>query len=418
MKKRATGKKAYLTLLAASIIIMAGCDRQPVEPPVPQIPNLKIRQLRELYQGTDVVVDTNAYIQGIITLTPELNNIPDFIAYIQDSTAGITLTITGTNSLSMGSEVKIPVRGITLTEYRGLMQFGDIDLATGSELVALDADPLQPRQVTLSDVLNGKHVAELVEINDVQFVDAGTFNGTRMLTDCLLEAEVYTRSAATFSASALPAGNGRFTGVISVYDTPQLIVRDPSELAMEATRCEPPQSEWLNEDFEALSVNDTVSDITGWLVALEKGTRYWVAKTVNGSRCAQVTAASSNQAEVVAWLITPACDITAAVNPVLTFSSSVGFDNGATLEVFVLNGYNPQVAPWDYTWTKLNPVLAVDPGTGFSNWTSSGEVNLSAYKGLVSIAFKYTGGDKTGTLQDDTSTWQIDNVRIAESGTK
>jgi hypothetical protein len=37
-------------------------------------------------QGT-VTVDTNVYIQGIITLTPELSNIPDFVAYILDTTA-------------------------------------------------------------------------------------------------------------------------------------------------------------------------------------------------------------------------------------------------------------------------------------------------------------------------------------------
>ncbi len=405
-------------LIITGFYIITSCDRDPVEPPLPDIKNITIAQLRDMYQGTDVVVDTNAYIQGIVTLTPELNNIPDFIAYIQDATGAITLTISGTNTLSMGSEVKIFIRGLTLTEYNGLIQFGDVDLATMSELVKLDGDPVTPAEVTIQDILAGDHVAELVKINNVQFTETGTFTGGHPLTDCIREVDVYTRSAATFASQSLPEGNGSFTGVVSIFNDPQLLIRDPSELSMTGNRCEPPSTEWMNENFESLADNDPVDNLTGWSNPLEKGTQKFQAKSSTGNMSARITAANSGESEVISWLITPANDISGSVNPVLTFTSMAGFENGATFEVLISTNYNGDGSPWNYTWTALSPQLPVAPSNTFSDWVPSGDVDLSSYKGTIYIAFRYTGADPAETLNDDTTTWQIDDVRIAEMGSR
>ena len=122
-------KTIFQIILAASVIATASCSREPVPPPEPQIDYITIRQLRMMHEQGTVTVDTNVYIQGIITLTPELGNIPDFVAYIQDSTAGICLTVTGNNTFSRDSEVKIKCRGVSFTVYNGLLQFGDISIA-------------------------------------------------------------------------------------------------------------------------------------------------------------------------------------------------------------------------------------------------------------------------------------------------
>ena len=53
--------------------------------------------------------------------------------------------------------------------YNGLLQFGNIDLATQSELINLIADPLTPVIATLQEILNGDHIAELVSISGVEF---------------------------------------------------------------------------------------------------------------------------------------------------------------------------------------------------------------------------------------------------------
>ncbi len=404
-----TSKLFFLFSAGLLALSQAGCDREPVVPPMPVIEAMNIADLRALYQGADVVIDTAVYIQGIVTITPELNNIPDFIAYIQDNTGGITLTISGNNTLASGSEVKIQCEGLTLTSYRGLLQFGDVDLATQSELVNLSAGMPAPAQVSLADILAGGHVAEYVEISGVQFDGSGTFSGSKILTDCVDEAEVYTRSAATFAGSNLPAGNGTFRGVVSVYDDPQLLVVDPAELDMTGERCGG-VTEYLNETFESLAGYDPIDNLTGWKNIPEKGTQKWEADNYIANKSALIDAYNTGEAQVVTWMITPVIDLSASSSPVLSFESKARYDNGAELEVFVSTNYTGSATPWTSTWTKLNPTL--DPGspTGSSNWVSSGNVSLAAYKGQTSIAFKYTGGDPGLT-----TTWQVDNVVITEA---
>ncbi|MEZ5018528.1 MAG: DUF5689 domain-containing protein [Bacteroidales bacterium] len=98
-------------LITVSTLIVYSCSREPVPPPEPKVDRISIEQLRTMYDQGKVTVDTNVYIEGIITLTPELGNIPSFVAYIQDSTAGICLTVTGNNTFSRDSRVRIMCRG-------------------------------------------------------------------------------------------------------------------------------------------------------------------------------------------------------------------------------------------------------------------------------------------------------------------
>ncbi|MGC9471586.1 MAG: DUF5689 domain-containing protein [Bacteroidales bacterium] len=405
----------YLTglinLMAGILLVLApACDREPVVPPMPRVEPLSIGDLRALYQGEDVTLDTAVYIQGVVTLTPELNNIPDFVAYLQDGTGGITLTIEGNNTLASGSEVKVLCEGLTLTGYNGLLQFGGVDLVTHSELITLSAGMPEPVQVTIPQVLAGEHVAEYVEITGVQFKEGGSFSGSKTLTDCTSEVAVYTRSEATFAGNALPAGNGTFRGVVSVYNTPQLIVADPADQDMTGERCGGTAGEYLNEDFESVENYDEITTLGGWTNPLEAGDRLWIAREYSGNTYAQASAYSSGLSEMISWLITPVVNLSSAAAPVLTFETATGYHNGATLEVLISTDYDGSGSPWNHTWTDLNPTLADGPSAGYSDFVSSGNIDLSVYKSPVYIAFKYTGSDPSAT-----TTWQIDNILIAES---
>ncbi|HDJ33911.1 MAG TPA: DUF5017 domain-containing protein [Bacteroidetes bacterium] len=405
-----------LTILGGILLVFPlACDREPVVPPMPRVEPVSIADLRAMYQGQDLTLDTAVYIQGIVTLTPELNNIPDFIAYLQDGTGGITLTISGNNTLASGSEVKVLCEGLTLTEYNGLLQFGEVDLATHSELIDLSAGMPEPVTVTIPQVLAGEHVAEYVEIAGVQFKEGGSFKGSKTLTDCVSEVAVFTRNEATFAGHALPAGNGTFRGVVSVYNTPQLIVADPADLDMTGERCGGTAGEYLNEDFESVENYDEITTLGGWTNPLEAGDRTWIAREYGGNTYAQATAYGSELSEMISWLITPVVNLSNATAPVLTFETATGYHNGATLEVLISTDYDGSGSPWNYTWTDLNPALANGPSVGYSAFVSSGNIDLSAYKSPVYIAFKYTGADPDGTASDRTTTWQIDNILIEEN---
>lgn len=404
-------------LLICAILLIYSCNREPILPPEPEIEYITIKQLREMHQSGTVTVDTNVYIQGLIILTPEFGNLPDFIAYIQDSTAGICLMVTGTNSFAMNSEVKIFCREVTFTMYNGLLQFGDISIADQTELVTLTPKPPQPVSVTIDALLNGEHQAEYVSITGVQFNNLGTFSGEKILTDCNSQIEVYTRPDATFSYETLPAGNGTFRGVASVYYTTQLILRENTELDMNGDLCGIPSYIYLTENFNTLTTRYVdVSTLPGWKTYSEAGTKTWHSNsTSNLGPWIQATAYNSGQASVITWMIAPQIDLSVAVQPYISFESADGYDNGATLELFASTDYTGSSTPWTSTWTKLNFNLPPSTNPSFSDFVSSGEVDLSAFNGsTLYIAWVYIGADPPDTPNDKTTTWEVDNVIIAE----
>jgi hypothetical protein len=404
--------KFNITVLVLVLLpVFYSCNRDPLLPPDPVIDQITIKQLRSMYQSGIVTIDTNVYIKGIVTLTPEFGNLPDFVAYIQDSTAGICLTVTGTNSFAMNSEVKILCRDLSFTDYNGLLQFGDVNIATQVEVVTLTPPLPQPVSVTINELLDGKHQAEYISIEGAQFKDPGTFSGTKILTDCDALIDVYTRSAASFAAQTLPAGNGIFKGVASVFTTTQLLLRDNTELTMAGAMCGIPSVIYLSQDFNTIVKFADVSTLSGWKTFPEAGTKTWYGNVVAGKGTwVQATAYNSGQASVISWMIAPQIDLTGAVKPYISFESADGYDNGATLELFASTNYTGSATPWTSTWTKLTFTLPPSISNTYSSFVSSGRIDLSSFNGsTLYLAWVYKGGAPA-----QTTTWEVDNVVIAE----
>ncbi|MCI0522225.1 MAG: DUF5689 domain-containing protein [Bacteroidales bacterium] len=407
--------RKYPLIASALLLAVISCNRDPVPPPQPVIDYVTVKQLRKMYDEGVTTIDTNIYIQGIITITPELGNLPSFVAYLQDSTAGICLTVSGTNTFSRDSEVKILCRGVSFTMYNGLLQFGDISIADQTELISLTPPPLTPVKATIQQLLGGEHQAEYVMIEGVQFDEPGTYSGTNILTDCSDEIDVYTRSDATFSATSLPAGNGYIKGVASVFNDAQLLLRDETENQMTGTRCNASGTIYLSQDFTSLVRNADVSTLAGWKTLSQEGTKTWYGNEVGSRKWVQATAYNSGLASVVTWMIAPVVDMTAATEPYLLFESADGYDNGATLKVYVSTDYTGSATPWTSTWTEKSFTLPPSTQGTYSQFVSSGQIDLTAYKGgQVYVAWVYTGADPTGTASDKTTTWEVDNVLVAE----
>lgn len=397
------------------MLFVFACNREPLPPPEPVVNRISVSGLRMLFEKGINTVDTNVYVQGTITLTPELGNVPAFIAYLQDSTAGICLTVSGENSFAMNSEVKILCRGGSFTSFNGLLQFGDISIADQSELVKLNGTPPSPVEATLGELLQGNHQAEYVMVKGVQFKDPGTFSGTKILTDCSSQIEVYTRSDATFSSISLPIGNGTIKGIASVYGSKQLLLREASEQDMKGTRCGPVSSIFLTQDFSTLGKYADVSTLQGWKTFAEAGGKSWYGNEVSSKKWIQATAYNSGQASVITWMITPALDLTRAEKPYISFESANGYDNGATLELFISTDYMGSATPWASHWTKLAFTLPASTSSGYSQFASSGQIDLSPFKGgPVYVAWLYKGADPAGNASDKTTTWEVDNIVAAE----
>lgn len=401
-------------ILAITVLsVLNSCNREPIPPPEPVVERISVAGLRKMFEKGVTKIDTNIYIKGIVTLTPELGNIPAFIAYMQDSTAGICLTVAGENTFAMNSEVKILCRGASFTEFNGLLQFGDITIKDQCEVIKLNATPFI-RTATIDELLSGKYQAEYVMIKAVQFKDPGSFSGTKILTDCNSQIEVYTRPDATFSGNSLPVGNGVLKGVASVYTDKQILIRESTELDMTSARCGV-STVYLNQDFNSLAKNADVSTLSGWKTYSENGTKTWYGNDVSGRKWVQATAYSSGQANVTTWMVSPPVDLSRASKPYISFESANGYDNGATLELYVSTKYTGTATPWTSEWTKLNVTLPASSATGYSQFVPSGQVDLSLFKReQVYFAWVYKGSDPAGSTSDKTTTWEVDNIVVGD----
>ncbi len=177
----------------------------------------------------------------------------------------------------------------------------------------------------------------------------------------------------------------------------------------------PDESVLFFEDFETTTTGEPIG-LTGWTNLAEQGTIKWMSAEYGGTIYTQASAYSTGVESVVSWLVTPVLDFSNVNNEIFSFALKGGYDNGATIQAYVLTNYTTGQNPWDAAKTELNFQRPDVPSGGYGEWGNSGNIDLSAYTNQsIHIAFKYSGSD--GSVKKTTS-WQIDSVMVvAESAT-
>ncbi|MFT5601439.1 MAG: hypothetical protein ACI9N1_001683 [Flavobacteriales bacterium] len=160
---------------------------------------------------------------------------------------------------------------------------------------------------------------------------------------------------------------------------------------------------YLGKDFEDQSITSG-----GFSNTIVTGTSDWFIGTYSSNNFAKMSNYSGgSNAASEAWLITPVVDLTAAITPIFSFSSSSEFI-GADLEIFSSTDYDGTSNPSSQgTWAALTAPLS----TGNYDWINSGEIAVTGASATTYFAFKYTGSASDG------KTWQIDSIFVAETGT-
>jgi hypothetical protein len=147
----------------------------------------------------------------------------------------------------------------------------------------------------------------------------------------------------------------------------------------------------FNQDWEGEMNGWTFVDVTGpasWSVAQYSGNHYAYA---NGY----------NQGENDDWCISPAFNLNAYANPVLSFRTAKNY-NGPGLEVYFSNQYDGQSINLE-EWTQLTCVLS----EGSWTWTESGDISLSGYSGAnCYIGFRYQSEENSA------AGWEVDDILL------
>ena len=137
----------------------------------------------------------------------------------------------------------------------------------------------------------------------------------------------------------------------------------------------------------------------------------WKGTVYNGNGYAEFAISGTKVVSNVAWLISPKIDLDVHTNEILTFRSAqhhLDVDSPLnTLDVFIstnFDGVNIATA----TWTPLKATVPKQ-ATPWYQFIGSGAIDLSAFKGKVNIAFRYTGSGKNAALD---GAFMVDDVQI------
>jgi hypothetical protein len=180
----------------------------------------------------------------------------------------------------------------------------------------------------------------------------------------------------------------------------------------------------LTEDFEGFADGGgdmyfgKQTDAKGWKGykiqgTLEPDVRYF---TTTNNKYVQFSAhrtSITTQDVQEMWLVSPRIDISAATGKFVSFNTVGGYFNDNTIfEVYVLAGDNPATD----TKTKLEgwrlaSKSDLSSGASYTAFIPSGNIDLSAFSGIIRIAFYYKGTSGSG----NSTTYQLDNFAVGES---
>ncbi len=210
---------------------------------------INLGDIREMIVPGETYTFHNTGTQLFATVTMDQRNGNIYRqAYIQDPTGAINLRMAVSANLTVGDSIRLSLDGASISYFNNMLQLDSVD---GTKQIVKQAEEkfIEPKVLTINEIKAGGYQAQLVQINNVQFLenelgetwaDAINLNSVnRTLQDCDNNTIIVRTSGyADFANEILPEGNGSFIGIVGQFgDVWQLYVRDPNELTMANDRC-------------------------------------------------------------------------------------------------------------------------------------------------------------------------------------
>lgn len=165
----------------------------------------------------------------------------------------------------------------------------------------------------------------------------------------------------------------------------------------------------FSEDFSKGAVDNAVLNLEGWNNIAEVGTAKWKTQIYSGNPYAEFSSFKSGDVVNISWLVSPVINMDSYKGEILQFQASQSFVSSSanSLELLIATNYNGT----NLTTANWEPVNANLPTTSspYFEFIKSGEIDLSAYKGNINIAFKVKGSGTNNALD---GSYQVDAIRI------
>ncbi len=270
------------------------------------------------------------------------------------------------------------------------------------------------RTITIAVTSSAVCITEIVlKKNDASSVATPTFSHT---TDTYYGPQNVTISCATSGAEihytmgnnpADPtASSALYNGPIAVTETTTIkaiAIKSGMSNSSVASTTLTIQPTVFNQDWEGA--------MNGWTFVNITGAQVWSVASYSGNHHAKMSGYDSGNNANEDWCISPAFNLGDYTNPYLTFTTARSNHDGNELEVYFSNNYDGTNVS-SATWTQLTCTLPAQPSSGYTNFTSSGNIDLSSYSGNnCYIGFKYTSTTSAAV------TWELDDIVLASQTT-
>ena len=425
MKTPGFFRKLWIPAMAAALLSTTACVKNNFDVPPVNIPTFTLPEgatlltiadlkARHTVPGALDSIKDFVFIKGIVIGNDEFGNIYKTIM-IQDATGGIEIKLNKTslyNDYKLGQRIYIKCQDMVLGDYNGLIQLGSVYNNGVGQLAevyikdhlfkdSLPGNTPAPLLINTAGELLPGLVSTLVRFDAASFADAGEpfvasgeDNTNRTLTINGGNIDVRTSKYASFANTSLPSGLGTVVAILGVYNgSYQLTVRNTTDLS-------------FAPDKYVTLLNETFETDPGWPAFLVSSNKNW---TWDATYKCMVGNNYGGSAAGECWLFTPAISLAGLDSASFSFRTwSKYADGGMTepLKVWISTNYTEGSNPNTATWTQLTATL-----DNFSEtWTSSGKIDITAYKGqTVHIAWQYRA---SGTTSGSASKWEVDGVKV------
>lgn len=212
---------------------------------------------------------------------------------------------------------------------------------------------------------------------------------------------------ALFAYQNVPSGRGKIRGVMTKFGSDfQFLVRHQSDVKLNNPRTYTFNAT-LNENFQSYAIDQ--KGFTNYLNFATLGTKDWLIRTVNSSKCIQMSAFGGNLQSNKTYFVVPV-DFTAANS--MTFQVDADFfSTGLGLKVYRSMDYAPGKKISESTLFDITSNFVL-PTANTSSFVSAGTYSFpTTVNGNGYIIFEYTGSNIPG-LGLQTTNCNIDNIVI------
>jgi hypothetical protein len=193
---------------------------------------MTISEVRAIHTGTTTRIPDGRMIQGIVISDKDAANITGRNLHIIDENdgTGILLRYISNHNFSMGARIRVEVSGVELSRFNGLLQVSDIP-NNQAEQISIASIP-EPEVTTIANILgNMSHFeSRLVKLTGVTVSGGANWGGSRTLNDGSGTITHFTTNYSTFANTSIPPGQVNLTGIVTVFNNPQINIRNLSDV--------------------------------------------------------------------------------------------------------------------------------------------------------------------------------------------